>query len=63
MTKAEARKRYGIDGNGAKRLERALCTLVDFEGAVKEALTDGGISDHAVGDICGAIRKIIDGEE
>lgn len=63
MTKIEARKKYGVTGKDARRLERALCTLADFEGVVKDALTDGGIGDHAVGEVCAAIRKIIDGDE
>ena len=63
MTKKEARAKYGVSGKDAKRLERALCTLADFEGPVKDALTDDAVNDGAHRDVCAAIRKIIDGDE
>lgn len=63
MTKTEARKKYGVDAEDAKRLECALCTLADFDGPVQGALLDNGSSDHSVGEVCAAIRKIIGGDE
>jgi hypothetical protein len=44
------------------KLERALCTIVDFEGDIVEACGLLGISPPT-GDMCRALRLLVDGEE
>lgn len=55
--------KFNVDRRDAARLERALCTLADFEGSVKKALSEVGHSDHGLHDVCDAIRLIIDGDD
>jgi hypothetical protein len=43
------------------KLERALCALVDFEGAIYDAAGHLGISSP-IGDICRVLRLLVDGE-
>lgn len=55
--------KYGVTRREALRLERALCTLADFEFPVKEALSEiSGGSDWDHSRVCDAIRLIVDGE-
>lgn len=42
------------------KLEKALCALADNEGLVKAALRSNGFSDGALGDMCQALRSIVD---
>jgi hypothetical protein len=58
----EQLKEYGVSRRDAARLERALCTLADFEGPIKQALTAGGGTDLSLGDVCDALRRIVDGD-
>jgi len=55
--------KYDVGRREARRLESALCTLADFEGSVKKALVELGHSDHALHDMCDALRLIVDGEK
>lgn len=52
-------KSLGLDGKDAKRIERALCTLADYEGPIKQAGRTGNFA-HAHADVCAALRKIAD---
>jgi len=47
-----------------RRLERALCVLVDYEGPIKDQinLTSGrSYADWALEDVCEALRELADG--
>ena len=61
--KREALAKYGLNGNDAQRLERALCTLADYEGPVRQALSERALDPRAVSEVCAAIRRILDGVE
>jgi hypothetical protein len=55
--------KYGLEPRDKQRLERALCTLADYEGPLKQVLCGeigGHENDHAR--VCGALRWIVDGE-
>jgi hypothetical protein len=43
------------------KLEKALCTLVDYEGDLAEAAGQLGIQVR-IGDVCRALRLLVDGE-
>lgn len=45
-----------------KRLERAMCAIVDNEGVIKDALTANGHTPYGVHDMCDALRLIVDGD-
>lgn len=65
MQRAKWLKQYGLTPADARRLERALCTLADFEGTVKRALADSGArnGDWAHVNVCKALRHVVDGHE
>jgi len=44
-------------------LERALCTLVDYEEVIKDRLASFGTGERAHSDVCHALRQIVDGEK
>lgn len=44
-------------------LERALCTLVDYEEVIKDRLASFGTGERAHSDVCHALRQIVDGGE
>jgi hypothetical protein len=55
-------KRYGLEPRDLIRIERALCTLGDYEGPVKTALSEiglgaSGYQDHA--HVCAALRRLV----
>lgn len=54
-----------VKAKDRKKLERALCTLADYEGEIKEALRDlgQGGSDWDLHRVCDALRLLVDGEE
>lgn len=51
-----------IKAKDRQKLERALCTLVDYEGEVKEALRESRGSDTDFHNICDALRRLVDEE-
>ena len=57
----ERLKRYGLGPHDIIRLERALCTLGDYEGPIKKAMAEGrgggGERDHA--NVCAALRRLV----
>ncbi len=59
----ERLKKYGLGPHDVIRLERALCTLGDYEGPIKKALAEchggGGERDHS--NVCAALRRLVDG--
>lgn len=66
MTMRDWYQKHGIDMHEARRLERALCTLADFEGQIKSVLRDeigDGASDHDHAHVCAALRHLVDGWE
>lgn len=52
---------HGLRGKDALRLFRALCTLADYEGAVKVGLSAAGESEWNLHRVCGALRYLVDG--
>jgi len=61
----ERLKKYGLGPHDVIRLERALCALGDYDGPIKDALSEigfgsTGYSDHA--HVCAALRRLVDGE-
>jgi hypothetical protein len=52
----------GLSGADAMRIERALCTLADFEGPIKAAGSKLGRGNfaHAHADVCSVLRAIAD---
>lgn len=44
------------------KLERALCTIVDYEGDIVGALAQLG-EGQSIAPICRALRLLVDGEE
>lgn len=47
-----------------RRVERALCTLVDYEWKLKDVGHKKGINfDHAFADVCDVLRTVADGED
>lgn len=57
-------RRHGLERRDAQRLFRALCTLADYEGVIKDALYSCGQGgsewDHMR--VCAALRYLVDGE-
>ncbi len=60
----ERLKKYGLEPCDLIRLERALCTIADYEGPIKKALAEGhgggGERDHS--NVCDALRRLVDGD-
>jgi hypothetical protein len=52
--------KFGVGAADARRLERALCTLADFESPIKLAMAEKGARDWGLHDVCDGIRHIID---
>ena len=47
-----------------RRVEKALCTLVDYEWKLKDVGHKKGINfDHAFSDVCDVLRTVADGED
>jgi hypothetical protein len=46
-----------------RRLEQALCAIVDNEASVTDAMIELGTSERGIGEICRALRLIVDGEQ
>lgn len=44
------------------KLEVALCTLIDHEGDLADAFALLGVSHSTLGEICRALRLLVDGE-
>lgn len=53
-------KKHGLKANDARRLFNALCTLADFEWAIKGSLSGCGMRDHSHSEVCSAIRHLVD---
>lgn len=43
-----------------EKLERALCTLVDYEGPITDALAAKTNSAQTLGKVCDALRDLVD---
>lgn len=56
-------KDLGLNGRDVRRIERAFCTLADFEGPVTEAMGGGGNNEWAFHAVVNAMRTIADGWE
>lgn len=52
---------HGLRGRDALRLLRALCTLVDYEGAIQTGLEATGGSTGDLHRVCDALRYLVDG--
>lgn len=46
-----------------RRLESALCTLADYEDVIKDRLIERHHRESAHGDVCDALRLIVDGPD
>jgi hypothetical protein len=57
----ERLKKYGLEPHDVIRLERALCTLGDYEGPIKKALAEihGGRIEQDHANVCYALRRLI----
>lgn len=53
-------KSLGLSGRDALRIERALCTLADYEGAIITVGGGGGNFTNAHAYVCEVLRKIAD---
>ena len=51
-----------ISAKDRDRLERAMCTLIDFEGSIKDAMLDCHLNSNAFHDVCQGLRHIVDGD-
>jgi len=52
-----------VTARDRQRLERALCTLADYESLIKQALIDAvrdGANEHDLRHVCAALRAIVD---
>lgn len=65
MLKGEWWKEHGINAKEARRLESALCTIVDNNGPLRTALLAQQASniERSLWNICDAIRYLVDGWE
>lgn len=58
----ERLEKLGITTKDRDRLERALCTLVDFEGVIKDAMLYCYLNPHGFHDVCQGLRRVVDGD-
>ena len=63
MSKKEWLQKFNLKPRDGARLLRALCTLADYEGALKRALVERGHDEHPHAEVCDALRFIVDGHE
>ena len=59
----ERLKKYGLGPHDVIRIERALCTLGDYEGPIKKAMSECRPTSSGLDytNVCAALRRLVDG--